>query len=99
MPVRTVHQPVFLSEVTGPAAPTLSAALEAYLALKAHNKGPVFTRTVTRSVGYVIEVLGDRSITDYTSLNAAQFRDALFERGLSSSSVKRIFGLCERLQN
>ena len=92
MPVRTVHQPVFLPEVTGPAAPTLSAALEAYLALKAHNKGPVFTRTVTRSVGYVIEVLGDRSITDYTSLNAAQFRDALIERGLSSSSVKRIFG-------
>ena len=92
MPVRTVHQPVFLPLMDGPVAPTLSNSLETYLALKAHDKGPVFTRTATRNVGYVIDVLCDRSITDYSSLDAAQFRDALFERGLSSSSVKRIFG-------
>ena len=45
MPVRTVHQPVFLSQMDGPVAPTLSNSLETYLVLKAHDKGPVFTRT------------------------------------------------------
>jgi integrase len=88
MPISVAHPPTLNS----PAAPTLSDALTAYLALKAHDKGPSFVRTATRNVGYVIAELGDRPIDSYTSLDAARFRDALFARGLSSSSAKRIFG-------
>ena len=52
----------------------------------------MFVRTATRNAGYVIAELGDRPIDNYTSLDAARIRDALFARGLSSSSAKRIFG-------
>ena len=71
--------------------PYLSDALAAYLALKGFNKGVVFTRTATRNVEYLIEEFGDRPIGEYSSSDAARFRDALFERGLASNSVKRIF--------
>ena len=40
---------------------------------------------------YLIEEFGDRPIGEYSSSDAARFRDALFERGLTSNSVKRIF--------
>ena len=71
--------------------PCISDALAAYLALKGFNKGVVFTRTATRNVEYLIEEFGDRPIGEYSSSDAARFRDALFERGLASNSVKRIF--------
>ena len=71
--------------------PCISDALAAYLALKGFNKGEVFTRTATRNVEYLIEEFGDRPIGDYSGSDAARFRDALFERGLTSNSVKRIF--------
>ena len=58
-------------------APSLSEALAAYLALKADEKGPAFVRTSTRNARYVIAELGDRPIDDYTSFDAARFRDAL----------------------
>ena len=76
MPISMVHQPALQPDVNDPAAPTLSDALAAYLALKADDKGPSFVRTATRNVGYVIAKLGDRPIDNYTSLDAARFRDA-----------------------
>ena len=92
LPISMARQPAAQPHVSFPAAPSLSDALAAYLALKADEKGPAFVRTATRNVGYVIAELGDRPIDNYTSLDAARFRDALFARGLSSSSAKRIFG-------
>ena len=71
--------------------PCISDALAAYLALKGFNKGEVFTRTATRNAEYLIEEFGDRPIGEYSGSDAARFRDALFERGLTSNSVKRIF--------
>ena len=54
----------------------ISDALAAYLALKGFNKGAVFTRTATRNVEYLIEEFGDRPIGEYSSSDAARFRDA-----------------------
>ena len=56
--------------------PCISDALAAYLALKGFNKGEVFTRTATRNVEYLIEEFGDRPIGEYSSSDAARFRDA-----------------------
>ena len=71
--------------------PSVSEALTAYLALKGINKGEAFTRTATRNIQYLIESFGDKPLGEYSSSEAARFRDALFERGLTSNSVKRIF--------
>ena len=44
-------------------------------------------------MSYLIEALGDLPIDQYTSTEAARFRDALFAKDLSSSSVKRMFSV------
>ena len=71
--------------------PLLSKALEIYLVLKARSNDELFRRTSTRSIKYTIDLLGDRCIDAYSSSDAAKLRDHLFDRGLSSSSVKRVF--------
>jgi integrase len=70
---------------------TLSQALESYQSLKGNGKDDLFFKASNRFIRYVIEELGDRPINNYSSLDAARFRDSLFQRGLSSSSVRRAF--------
>jgi integrase len=83
---------ILASSSTGQSTgPKLSDALEIYLSLKAKNNDKVFCRTATRNIQNVIDLLGDRCIDAYASSDAATFRDHLFKRGLSSSSVKRMF--------
>jgi integrase len=72
--------------------PKLSAALATYLKLKGHGRAAHYEQAARRAVDYAILTLGDRPLDTYTQLDAARFRDALFARGLSSSSVKRVFG-------
>ena len=66
----------------------LQQALQNYHSLKDTGKVDLFFRSSERFVRYVIEGLGDRPIDRYSSADAAAFRDQLFEKGLSSSSVK-----------
>ena len=77
----------------GSAGPTTSEALETYRELKGSGKGELFFTANRRAVSYLIEALGDLPVDQYTSTDAAQFRDFLFARNLSSRSVKRIFGV------
>jgi hypothetical protein len=56
--------------------------------LKGRNKGTVFKRSAQRNVQSVITLLGDRPLEDYSSSDAAAFRDYLLKKGLSTSSVK-----------
>jgi integrase len=72
-------------------APTLSNALETYLKLKGHGRAAHYEAAARRAVGYAVEAIGDKPIDAYTQLDASRFRDALFARNLSSSSVKRMF--------
>ncbi len=81
------------------AAITLSEALEKYHALRGIGKDELFFRASSRFVKYAVEELGDRNLADYSSMDAASFRDHLFKRGLSSSSVKRTFSSIRSIVN
>ena len=43
--------------------------------LKGAGKDKVFVRTATRNVEYVVKVLGNRSIEQYSSADASVFSD------------------------
>ena len=47
--------------------PRFSEAVEFYLQLKAKDKDEVFTRTAKRNRDYLISVLGDKPVDQYTS--------------------------------
>ncbi len=69
----------------------LSKALDTYIKLKGNIKGELFHRTALRNISYTIECFGDVDITSLKSIDAARYRDFLFKKGLSTSSVRRIF--------
>ncbi|EJW20626.1 hypothetical protein IMCC14465_15130 [alpha proteobacterium IMCC14465] len=76
---------------SGETSISLSEALDLYLRLKGNGKGEAFERTARRNIEQFYAVVGDPSIGELTSADAASFRDHLIERGLASSSVKRCF--------
>ena len=71
--------------------PFLSDALQTYLRLKGRYKDKTFNRAANRNIGTVIDHLGDRSLEDYTSADAAALRDVLLEKGLAVASIRRNF--------
>ena len=90
-----------LEDINGkqPEGPRFSEAVEFYLQLKAHDKDEVFTRTAKRNRDSLISVLGDKPVDQYTSKDAGKLRDALLERGLSVSSVRRNFATIRSIVN
>ena len=80
-------------------APLLSEALSTYLKLKGVGKDKIFIRGANRNINYVIELLGDLPIDNYSSKDAASFRDWLLEKGLIVSSVKRVFSSVRAIIN
>jgi len=74
-----LHLLISGNEKTNDDSPRLDKAVEAYLLLKGSSDNTTFARTARRSVPYAIEKLGNRSITAYSSADAAKFRDHLFE--------------------
>ena len=79
--------------------PTLSDALDLYLKLKGAGKDKVFVRTATRNVEYVVKVLGNRCIEQYSSADASVFRDWLIDQGMSIKTVKRVFSSVRAIIN
>ena len=80
-------------------APKLSEALLKYCSLKGTDRTALFFNSGKRNIGYVIEHLGDRPIDTYSSADAASFRDWLIKRGLTMSSITRIFGTVRAVMN
>ena len=70
-----------------------------YLKLKGDGKDKAFIRGAYRNIKYVIELLGDLPIDDYSSKDASKFRDCLIEKGLLVSSVKRVFSSIRSIIN
>ena len=70
---------------------SLSDALELYLKLKGQGKDQVFFRTAKRNIRYVTNLLGDKPLSAYSSKEAGQFRDWLFDQGMGVNTVKRVF--------
>ena len=78
---------------------TIEDALLEYLRHKGQGKGDRFKRYAERSVGYLIEFVGSKNITDYSRSDANKLRDALIERGLVVSSIKRNFEVVRSVFN
>ena len=79
--------------------PSLSDALQTYFKLKGIGKGEVFFRASRRAVNDVIALLKDRSLNAYSTTDAARFRDHMIDRGLVSSTVKRVFAIIRAIIN
>jgi integrase len=77
----------------------MSEATAFYLRLKGDGKDKVFIRAAQRNAASVIEVLGDRPINDYASSEAGKLRDALLDKGLAVTSIKRMFGSIKAIIN
>ena len=82
-----------------PSVPLMSEATAFYLRLKGDGKDKVFIRAAQRNATSVIEVLGDRPINDYASSEAGKLRDALLDKGLAVTSIKRMFGSIKAIIN
>ena len=71
--------------------PTIVDALELYHRVKGANKKKTFFTHSKRSVDYLIQSIGCRSLDQYSSADAASFRDWLRDKGLSTGSIQRNF--------
>ena len=79
--------------------PKLSDALQTYFKLKGKGKGEIFFRATRRAVRDVITLLKDRYLDNYSTTDAARFRDHLLDRGLVTSTVKRVFAIIRAIIN
>jgi integrase len=70
---------------------SLSDALALYHRLKGGGKTKLFFASSQRSMRYLIDCLGHDDLAAIEISDAGRFRDHLFDRGMSSSSVKRVF--------
>ena len=68
---------VIANNVRAVAAPTLSEATQQYLQLKGMGKAKTFHQAALRNARTVIEICGDRVVTEYRTTDAGQVRDAL----------------------
>jgi integrase len=71
--------------------PTIEESLEVYFEIKGVGRPKLFFTTAQRYIGYLIECLGNRSIDQYTSKDATVLREWLIKKGLSNSSLQRVF--------
>ena len=80
-------------------APTLSEAMQIYLQLKGIGKTKTFHRAAMRNAQVVIDILGDRPISEYSTVDAGKVRDALIDKGLAVLSVRRTFTTIKAIIN
>tara|TARA_B110000967_G_scaffold200287_1_gene235858 strand:- start:574 stop:1707 length:1134 start_codon:yes stop_codon:yes gene_type:complete len=78
---------------------TLEEAKDYYLELKGTTKPKLFHQIATRNTQYIINEIGNKDLSDYSTIDAGKFRDALLKRGLSTSSVRRIFSSIKSIVN
>ena len=90
---------VIANDVRAVSAPTLSEATQQYLRLKGIGKAKTFHQAAIRNAGTVIEICGDRVVTEYRTTDAGQVRDALIYKGLNVASVKRSFATIKAIIN
>ena len=82
---------VMANDVKSRPSPKLSEAMHLYLQLKGVGKAKTFHQAAMRNVGVVVDVVGDKPIADYSTIDAGKLRDALIAKGLAVLSVKRTF--------
>lgn len=77
-------------ERTRSPSPTLLEAKALYLRLKGVGRSKTFHMGADRAVDYLINASGNKPLLAYTKSDATTFRDALYDRNLSTSSVERV---------
>lgn len=70
-------------------SPTIQEAKALYLKLRGEGRTKTFHMGAERAVDYLIESAGNKALLAFTKSDATGFRDALYSRGLSTSSVAR----------
>ena len=78
---------------------TLLEAKDLYRKLKGKGKPDSFAAATERNCDYVVQVLGNKDLMTYELADGGVFRDWLIEKGLASSSVKRIFSTIRAIFN
>jgi integrase len=71
----------------------------AYLWIKGVKKDKTFKRGAERNIQSAIDVLGDRPLDEYSSSDAAMYRDYLLKKGLNTASVRRNFSTIRSIIN
>lgn len=71
-------------------SPTIIEAKELYIRLKGVGRPRTFHMGADRAVEYLIAASGNKALLAYTKSDATAFRDALYARKLSTSSVERV---------
>ncbi len=71
-------------------SPTILEAKELYLLLRGEGRPKTFRMGAERAVEYLIAASGNKALLAYTRSDATVFRDALYARKLSTSSVERV---------
>ena len=90
---------VLANDVSKLAAPNLSEAVQTYLQLKGIGRPKTFHRAAMRNAQVVMDILGNRPISEYSTLEAGKVRDALIGRGLAVLSVRRSFTTIKAIIN
>ena len=96
-PLKSIRRAVPVAPDTG--FPTTQQLLETYVSVKGKGRDELFARTAQRNISYLEGCLGQRSINQYSTADAATFRDWLFGRQLSNASVLRITGALKAMFN
>lgn len=77
-------------ERTRKPSPTILEAKELYLRLKGVGRPKTFHMGADRAVEYLISASSNKALLAYNKSDATAFRDALYARKLSTSSVERV---------
>jgi integrase len=78
---------------------TLLDAKNLYSKLKGKGKADSFAVATERNCDYVVKALGNKDLMAYELADGGVFRDWLIEKGLASSSVKRVFSTIRAIFN
>ena len=85
--------------ITSNSGINITEAKDHYLELKGQTKSKLFHQIAERNTRYVVDTLGNKDLSDYTTIDAGTFRDALLKRGLATSSVRRVFSSVKSIVN
>ena len=75
------------------------SALKLFHRLKGLGKSRLFFEVSTRRIRYIEDCLGHDYLLAVKPLDACRFRDSLFQRETTSSSVKRVFSSISAILN
>jgi len=78
---------------------SIDAAVETYLRLKGDGRSQTFFQATTRSVSYLKQSTSVEQIDGFSPQHASAFRDFLKDKGMTSTSIRRVFGTVKAIIN